>query len=88
MEPLTILAIGKFLWDVATDIREWCKEAEAHPDLVTGTEKHNHVLKKVAEKVESNGTMINKDEVIQLASGKIDEVVKAYHDNGIFKGRV
>lgn len=85
MEPLTVLAFGKFLWDVANGIREWCKEAEDHPELIEPNEKHNHVLKKVAERVDESGIQIDKDAVMSLASEKIDEVVEAYHIKGIFK---
>jgi hypothetical protein len=88
MEPLTILAVGKFFWEVAQEIREWVKEAEEHPDLDTGYKKHSHVIRKAGQKVVEHPELMHLDnrDVMDILNPKIKEVVKGLKDSGALKG--
>ncbi|MHA2067889.1 MAG: hypothetical protein ACXABY_26290 [Candidatus Thorarchaeota archaeon] len=88
MEPLTILAAGKFFWEVAQEIRKWVKEAEAHPDMDTGFKKHDYVLRKAGQKIVDNPSLQDVDnrEIMDVLNPKIEEVVKGLKDSGALKG--
>jgi hypothetical protein len=84
MEPLTILAILKFGWEVAGGIRGWCKEAEAHPDMDTGYKKHDYVIRKAGEQIVNHPDLkaINTRDIMDVLNPKIKEVVKGLKESG------
>jgi hypothetical protein len=88
MEPLTMLALGRFFWEVAQEIRHWVKEAEAHPEMDTGFKKHDYVLRKAGQKIVDNPTLQHVDnrDVMDMLNPKIEEVVKGLKESGALKG--
>lgn len=89
MEPLTVLAVLKFGWEVAQGIRDWCKEAE---DLhESDYDKHDHVIKKAGaelqDKLQANGITVENRDIMDVLNPKIKEVVKGLKQSGGLKGK-
>lgn len=86
MEPLTILAILRFGWEVVQDIRDGCKEAEADKTLDSGYKKHDHVIKKAGtelqKKLDEHGIEVQARDIMDVLNPKIKEVHKGLKDNG------
>jgi hypothetical protein len=86
MEPLTILAILKFGWEIYQEMTADVIHAEHNSQLDTGDKKHNYVIQNAARSISKNTDLKPSEhvEMVRVLNQHIRSTVNTMNDNGIF----